>query len=79
MGIAGRDPASEEHPGVRSIAGARNLESTGHAKFITRVHEGAGVLSALGCVEIDGEEMYRYRPPAGHRHRLTAHRPDGQR
>src|SRR5487761_2455656 len=39
--IAGRDPASEEHPRVRPFAGARNLESNGHAKFTTRLHKGA--------------------------------------
>ena len=56
-GIAGRHPASEKHPGVRPFAGARNLEGNGHAKFATRLHEGAGVLSPLGFVEIDGEEI----------------------
>ena len=56
-GIAGRHPASEKYPGVRPIAGARNLEGNGHVKFATRLHEGAGVLSPFGFVEIDGEEM----------------------
>ena len=56
-GIASRDPASEKHPGVRSFAGARNLKRNGHAKFATRLHEGAGVLSPLAFVEIDGEKI----------------------
>jgi len=78
-GIAGRDPASEEHPGVCPFAGARNLEGNGHAKFITRLHERAGVLSPLGFVEIDGEEMTGIVLQQGIDTDLYAHRPDGRR
>ena len=56
-GVTGRHPAGEEYPSVRAIPGAGNLQGNGHAQLVARLHEGAGILSPLGFVEIDGEEM----------------------
>ena len=56
-GIASRHPPSEKHPGVRALAGARNLQRRRHAQLVTGLDERTGILSPLGLVEIDCQEI----------------------
>jgi hypothetical protein len=56
-GVARGDPAGEEHPRMRALSRARDLQRCRHAELAAGAHEGASVLAPLRVVEVHGQEV----------------------
>src|SRR5690606_34648579 len=55
--IPGRYTLGEEDPGVRPVSRAGSLDRNRDAEIGARTGEGSNILSPLGFVEIDGQEV----------------------
>ena len=56
-GIAGRDTAGKEDPGMGTIAGARNFQRDRNTQLTARLNEGSGIITPVRFVEINGKQM----------------------
>lgn len=54
--IPRRDSRRKEHPRVRALAGARNLQRGRYAEVTAGLHESPGIIAPLGIVEVHCQE-----------------------